>query len=75
MWVRLLEWMIADAEPPMGTVGSMLSGVGMRVRGEVTIARPESPDGIVEIQGGPHFGHANNRLPGRRYSHTLRSRG
>jgi hypothetical protein len=75
MWVRLLEWMIADAEPPMRTVGSMLTGVGIRVRGEVTTARPESPDGIVEIQGGAPFGHANNRLPGRRYSPTLRSRG
>jgi hypothetical protein len=51
MWVRLLEWMIADAEPPMRTIGSMLTGVGIRVRGEVTTARPESPDGIVEIQG------------------------
>jgi hypothetical protein len=56
MWVRLLEWMIADAEPPMRTVGSMLTGVDIRVRGEVTTARPESPDGIVEIQGGAHSG-------------------
>jgi hypothetical protein len=75
MWVRLLEWKIADAEPPMPTVGFMLTGVGVWVCGEVTTARPGSPDGIVEIEGGAPFGHANNRLPGRRYSPTLRSRG
>jgi hypothetical protein len=50
MWVRLMDWMIADAEPPMPRVGELLSGLGIRVRGAVTPALPERPDGIVEIE-------------------------
>lgn len=36
MWVRLREWMIADQEPPLPSVGAVLTGLGLRVRGEVT---------------------------------------
>lgn len=64
MWVRLMDWLIADGEPPLPNVGSLLSGVGLRVRGEVTAAPPESPDGIVEAQDGhPH--EVMYRLTGR----------
>src|SRR5690349_6703108 len=55
MWVRLMNWMIADGEPPLPNVGSLLTGVGLRVHGEVTAAPPDSPDGIVQAQDGhPH---------------------
>lgn len=37
-----MDWMIA------GGIGSVLAGVGLRVRGEVASASPDSPDGIVE---------------------------
>jgi hypothetical protein len=64
MWVRLMDWMIADGEPPLPNVGSLLTGVGLRVRGEVTAAPPDSPDGIVEVQDGhPH--EVMYRLTGR----------
>ena len=52
MWVRLAEWMIAEREPPMSGIGCVLSGAGLRLRGAVTTARPDSPDGIVELQAG-----------------------
>ncbi|TDO60793.1 hypothetical protein EV651_10765 [Kribbella sp. VKM Ac-2571] len=55
MWVRLMHWMIADGEPGLPNVDSLLTGVGLRARGDVTAATPDSPDGIVEAQGGqPH---------------------
>ena len=64
MWVRLMNWMIADGEPTLPNTGSLLTGVGLRVRGEVTAARPDSPDGIVEAQDGhPH--EVMYRLTGR----------
>lgn len=49
MWVRLMDWMIADAEPPMPQVGEHVNGVGIRVRGTVTPAPLHRPDGIVEV--------------------------
>ena len=55
MWVRLSEWMIYDEEPPLPSVGSVLTGLGIRAHGEVTPALLDSPDGIVEIPGNqPH---------------------
>jgi hypothetical protein len=64
MWVRLMNWMIADGEPTLPNTGSLLTGVGLRLRGEVTAARPDSPDGIVEAQDGhPH--EVMYRLTGR----------
>lgn len=55
MWVRVMDWLIADGEPPLPEVGSVLAGVGLRVRGEVQPAPSSSLDGIVEAQGGrPH---------------------
>ena len=64
MWVRLMNWMIADGEPPLPNVGSLLTCVGLRVRGEVTAAPPDSPDGSVETQGG-HPPEVMYRLTGR----------
>src|SRR5690349_2507223 len=64
MWVRAMEWMIADGEPPMPSVGSVLTGVGIRVRGDVTCPEPESRDGVVALSGGvPH--ETRYRLTGR----------
>ena len=51
MWVRLMDWMIADGQPPLPSAGTVLTGIGLRVRGEVTHARPTSPDGVVEVPG------------------------
>lgn len=53
MWVRLMGWMIADEEPPLPAVGSLLADVGLRLRGEVTTAPPNSPDGIFEVDDAP----------------------
>lgn len=50
MWVRLMDWMIADAEPPVPQVGEQVNGVGIRVRGTVQPATLDRPDGIVEIE-------------------------
>jgi hypothetical protein len=64
MWVQAMEWMIADGDPPMPSVGSVLTGVGIRVRGDVTPADPESWDGVVALDGGvPH--ESRYRLTGR----------
>lgn len=61
MWVRLMDWMIADAEPLMPRVGS--KGWG-RARRAVTPAQPASPDGIAAIEAAkPH--HVRHRLTGR----------
>lgn len=49
MWVRLSEWMIYDGGPPMPQVGTVLTGMGLRVRGELTPASGDVPDGIVEV--------------------------
>jgi hypothetical protein len=55
MWVRLMEWMIVDGEPPMPKVGSVPTRAGLRVRRVVTPVQPDSPDGIVEARPGhPH---------------------
>ncbi len=55
MWVRLMDWMIADAEPPMPQVGEHLNGVGIRVRGTVRSAPLDRPDGVDEIEAArPH---------------------
>jgi hypothetical protein len=64
MWVRLMHWMIADGEPRLPNVDSLLTGVGLRVRGEVTAATPDSPDGIVEAKG-RHPHEVMYRLTGR----------
>ncbi|MEV4266782.1 hypothetical protein [Kribbella sp. NPDC049584] len=59
-----MNWMIADGEPPLPNVGSLLTGVGLQVHGEVTAAPPDSPDGIAEAQDGhPH--EVMYRLTGR----------
>ena len=50
MWVRLSEYMIVDGEPPMPQVGMVLTGLGLRARGEVTPAPADLPDGIVAIK-------------------------
>jgi hypothetical protein len=63
MWVRLMDWMIADGEPPLPNVGCLLTGVGLRVRGEMTAAPLDSPDGIVEAQDG-HPAEVMYRLTG-----------
>jgi hypothetical protein len=49
MWARLSEWMIYDGEPPMPEVGTVLTGVGLRVRGELALAPSDRPDGIFEL--------------------------
>lgn len=55
MWVRLMDWMVADAEPPMPRVGEHVNGVGIRVRGTVRPAPVDHPDGVVEIEAAkPH---------------------
>jgi hypothetical protein len=55
MWVRLMDWMIADAEPPMPQVGQHVKGVGIRVRGTVSPAALDRPEGLVEIEAAkPH---------------------
>jgi hypothetical protein len=66
MWVRLWDSMIVDAAPPLPEVGSVLSSVGIRVRGVPTDAEPGSPDGIVEVQGTGSTGpqHVEYRLTG-----------
>ena len=64
MWVRMAAWMVADREPPLPSAGSLLTDVGLRMRGEVTVASPDTPDGIVEVRGGlPH--ETDYRLVGR----------
>jgi len=49
MWVAIREWMLADQEPPLPTVGSVLRSVGVRVSGIVAVAQPDAPDAITEI--------------------------
>lgn len=44
-----MDWMVADGEPPMPNVGSVLTGVGIRVRGDVAPADPGSLDGVVAM--------------------------
>ncbi len=47
--------MIVDGEPPMPEVGSVLTRVGLRVRGVVAAVQPDFADGIVEVRPGhPH---------------------
>ena len=52
MWVRVMNWMLADDEPPRPSVGSLLKSVGVRIRGVVAVADLRISDGIVEIEGG-----------------------
>jgi len=49
MWVALHDWMLADNEPPLPSVGSMLGSVGVRLTGTVAAAAPSAADAIVEI--------------------------
>lgn len=52
MWVRLWDWMIADGEVPVPREGSVLAGVGVRWRGEVALARPDTPEGVEQTGTG-----------------------
>ena len=55
VWVRVMDWMLADNEPPMPAAGSILKRVGLRVRGDVSLADFDSPDSIVRLgSGAPH---------------------
>ena len=49
MWVRIMDWMLADNEPPRPGAGSLLRSVGVRVRGVVTAADSATPDGVAEV--------------------------
>jgi hypothetical protein len=49
MWVGVMDWMLADDEPPKPTAGSLLRSVGVRVRGAVTAAYSDIPDGVAEV--------------------------
>ena len=63
MWVRVADWMIADDEPPLSDVGSILRGVGLRLFAEETSTHPDLPEGIVEVRSAPP-GEARYRLVG-----------
>jgi hypothetical protein len=52
MWVRVFAWMLADDQPPHPDAGSMLRSVGVRVRGEVTVADSATPDGVAVVPNG-----------------------
>ena len=49
MWVAIRDWMLADQEPPLPSVGSVLRSAGVSVRGTVAVAEPDAPDSIAEI--------------------------
>ncbi|MGZ0150157.1 hypothetical protein ACXJJ3_24060 [Kribbella sp. WER1] len=59
-----MSWMIADSEPLLPHAGSLLTGVGLRVRGGLTAAPLDSTDGIVTAQGG-HPYEVTYQLTGR----------
>ncbi|WP_017934283.1 hypothetical protein [Nocardioides sp. Iso805N] len=50
MWVRIMEWMLVDDEPPRPAPGSLLRSVGLRVHGVATVADATTPDGLAEVQ-------------------------
>ena len=49
MWVAVYDWMLADNEPPLPSVGSMLRAVGVRLTGTLAAAEPGAADAIAEI--------------------------
>ena len=49
MWVAIRDWMLADNEPPLPSVGSVLGSVGVRASGTVAVAKPDAADAINEI--------------------------
>lgn len=49
MWVRVMEWMLVDDEPPMPVAGSWLRSVGVRISGVVSTAASSASDGLARI--------------------------
>ncbi len=49
MWVRVADWMLLEDEPSRPDAGSVLRGVGVRLRGVVAAADSATPDGVVEV--------------------------
>ncbi len=49
MWVYLPEWMVADEEPPSPVAGGVLAKVGLRVRGDLSVAEVDTPDRWVDL--------------------------
>jgi hypothetical protein len=56
MWVAIRDWMLADQEPPLPSIGSVLRSAGVRVSGTVTVAEPDAPDSIATtLDSSPQF--------------------
>jgi hypothetical protein len=49
MWVAVSDWMLADDDPPLPSVGSMLRSVGVRLMGTVAAAEAGAADAVAEV--------------------------